>query len=86
MLPDWLHPPRSSSFPSGHSSAAAFATIIFWSWSPWAGALCGLVALAMGASRVIVRAHHRTDVLAGFLWGALLGALSLALLGDRLPT
>jgi undecaprenyl-diphosphatase len=85
MLPEWLHPPRSSSFPSGHSSAAAFATIIFWSWSPLAGATCGIVALAMGASRVIIRAHHRTDVLAGFLWGALVAGLVLAVLGDRLP-
>ncbi|MFW2383664.1 MAG: phosphatase PAP2 family protein [Acidimicrobiales bacterium] len=86
MLPDWLHPPRSSSFPSGHSSAAAFATVIFWSWSPVAGIVCGIVALAMGASRVIIRAHHRTDVLAGFVWGAILAALALAVLGDRLPT
>ncbi len=86
MIPDWLHPPRSSSFPSGHSSAAAFATVIFWSWSPPAGLLCGVVALAMGASRVIVRAHHRSDVLAGFLWGVVLAGVALAMVGDQLPT
>lgn len=86
MLPDWLHPPRSSSFPSGHSSAAAFATVIWWSWSPLAGLVALAVALAMGASRIIVRAHHRTDVAAGFIWGAALALLALALLGDRLPT
>lgn len=85
LLPDWLHPPRSSSFPSGHSSAAAFATVIFWSWSPIAGVVSGLVALAMGASRIIVRAHHRTDVIAGFLWGAILAAASIVVLGERLP-
>ena len=27
LTPSWLKPPRSSSFPSGHSSAAAFATV-----------------------------------------------------------
>ena len=85
MLPDWLHPPRSSSFPSGHSSAAAFATVIWWSWSPVAGVVALVVALAMGASRIIIRAHHRTDVVAGVLWGAGLAALTLAVLGDRLP-
>jgi undecaprenyl-diphosphatase len=84
-LPDWLHPPRSSSFPSGHSSAAAFATVIFWSWSPAAGVMCGFAALGMGASRVIVRAHHRTDVVAGFCWGAILAGAALVILGDRLP-
>lgn len=86
MLPDWLHPPRSSSFPSGHSSAAAFATVIWWSWSPVAGVIALLVSLAMGASRIIIRAHHRTDVAAGLIWGALLAFAALVLLGDRLPT
>lgn len=85
-LPGWLHPPRSSSFPSGHASAAAFATVIFWSWSPVAGVVCGLAALGMGASRVIIRAHHRSDVVAGFCWGAILAVVALVLLGDRLPT
>jgi undecaprenyl-diphosphatase len=85
MLPDWLHPPRSSSFPSGHSSAAAFAAVLWWSWAPIAGVAAALLASAMGASRIIIRAHHRTDVLAGLLWGAALAAAALAILGDRLP-
>ena len=86
MLPDWLHPPRSSSFPSGHSSAAAFATVIWWSWSPVAGIVALLLTVAMGASRIIIRAHHRTDVAAGLIWGAGLALLAIAVLGDRLPT
>lgn len=85
LLPDWLHPPRSSSFPSGHSSAAAFSTVIWWSWSPVAGAVSAILAAAMGASRIVLRAHHRSDVAAGWLWGALLGGLALAVLGDALP-
>lgn len=85
LLPDWLHPPRSSSFPSGHSSAAAFSAVIWWSWSPLAGVVVAILAAAMGASRIVLRAHHRSDVVAGWLWGALLGGLALALLGDALP-
>ncbi len=85
MLPSWLHPPRSSSFPSGHSSAAAFATVLFWAWSPVAGIVSAVVAMAMAASRVIIRAHHKTDVIAGLTWGALLAVASIQILGDRLP-
>ncbi len=84
MLPAWLHPPRSSSFPSGHSSASSFATVIWWSFSPITGVLCGAVALAMGLSRVLIRAHHKTDVLAGWIWGAVLGGTAVAVLGERL--
>ena len=86
MLPSWLHPPRSSSFPSGHSSAAAFATVIWWAYSPLAGVAAALVALLMGLSRVVLRAHYPSDVVAGLLWGAALAGLSLALFGGSLPS
>lgn len=85
-IPDWLHPPRSSSFPSGHSSAAAFSTVIWWAWSPVAGAICALVALAMGVSRTVIRAHHPSDVVAGFLWGGALAAACLYFGRDLLPS
>lgn len=85
MLPSWLHPPRSSSFPSGHSSAAAFATVIWWAYSPVAGVIAALLAVLMGLSRVVLRAHHPSDVTAGLLWGAVLAGLSLLLFGGALP-
>lgn len=84
-LPPWLHPPRSSSFPSGHSSSAAFAAVIWFSWSPILGSIAVVVALAMGLSRIIIRAHHPTDVAAGLLWGAGLAALALVVAGPWLP-
>ncbi|NNF53169.1 MAG: phosphatase PAP2 family protein [Acidimicrobiales bacterium] len=86
MVPTWLHPPRSSSFPSGHSSAAAFATVIWWAYSPVAGVAAALAALLMGLSRIVLRAHHPTDVVAGLLWGAALAGLSLAVFGGSLPS
>ncbi len=85
LLPGWLRPPRSSSFPSGHSSAAAFSTVLWWAWSPTTGLLCAVVAIAMGWSRIALRAHHTTDVLAGWVWGVILALGTLALLGDALP-
>ena len=86
MIPAWLHPPRSSSFPSGHSSAAAFATVIWWAFSPVAGVVAALVAALMGLSRIVLRAHHPSDVVAGFLWGAALAGVSLVLFGGSLPS
>jgi membrane-associated phospholipid phosphatase len=47
--------------------------------------LCAVVAIAMGWSRIVLRAHHTTDVLAGWVWGVILALGTLALLGDSLP-
>ncbi|SDM33459.1 undecaprenyl-diphosphatase [Oryzisolibacter propanilivorax] len=83
----------SHSFPSGHSAGtlafcAALAWLLWprlrraWRW-PAALALVGL-ALAVGVSRVLLRVHHASDVLAGWLlalaWLAcVLGAAEWAL-------
>lgn len=85
LVPGWLRPPRSSSFPSGHSSAAAFSTVLWWAWSPPIGLLGAVVAIAMGLSRVVLRAHHKSDVVAGWAWGVVLALGTLALFGDALP-
>lgn len=67
--------PSTSSFPSGHASAAAFAATLLAAHSPrWARpfwyALAGVVAL----SRAFVRIHHASDVLGGLATGLLLAA------------
>jgi membrane-associated phospholipid phosphatase len=85
LTPGWLTPPRSSSFPSGHSSAASFSTVILWAWNPAAGIASAVVMIAMATSRVVLRAHHRSDVLAGLLWGAILATVALLVAGDALP-
>lgn len=85
LIPTWLHPPRSSSFPSGHSSAAALSTVVWWAWSPVAGVICLVVAVSMGLSRIVLKAHHPSDVIAGLAWGAALGALCLVLARDLFP-
>jgi undecaprenyl-diphosphatase len=68
-----LRIPRTSSFPSGHSSAAFFAAtllghgrtrLIYY-------ALASIVA----SSRVYVKIHHASDVIAGAALGAVLGQL-----------
>ena len=73
--------PSTSAFPSGHASAAAFTATILSAWDgkrsrpPWWG-----LATIVGASRAYVRIHHASDVVAGALVGAGLGAIATRLL------
>lgn len=70
--PHNLRQPRTSSFPSGHASAAMVAAALL---SRHAGgpAWYGLAAV-VATSRVHVRIHHASDVVGGALVGAALGA------------
>lgn len=72
--------PSTSSFPSGHSSAAAFAATMLTAWDGrrW-GPVWYSVAGVVGVSRAYVRIHHASDVVGGFATGKLLG-----LVGRRL--
>ena len=69
-----LRTPRSSSFPSGHATSGFMAATLLADGSRppsvplWYG-LAGVVA----ASRVHVRIHHASDVVAGGLIGVLFG-------------
>ncbi len=72
-----LHPPITTSFPSGHSaSAAAFATGVTLE-SPWLGAAAIPLAAAVAGSRVYTGAHYPGDVIAGAALGAAMAALTL---------
>ena len=69
-----LRRPATSSFPSGHASAAAFVATVLTEWDgkrslPVWWSLAGIVA----TSRAYVRIHHASDVVAGFAVGAILG-------------
>jgi undecaprenyl-diphosphatase len=69
--------PDPFSFPSGHAAAAtAVAVTITWA-HPAAGALTLPLATAVCASRMALRVHHASDVLAGALLG-LGGAVGVA--------
>ncbi|HTW06479.1 MAG TPA: phosphatase PAP2 family protein [Acidimicrobiales bacterium] len=74
-----LRNPRTSSFPSGHASAAFFAAALLRDGSG-ARAYYPLAAI-VAASRVYVRTHHASDVVAGAALGAVLGELARPLAG-----
>ena len=72
--PHTLRQPLTSSFPSGHASAAAFAATLLSRRSRWAAAYWAL-AVVVAVSRIHVRIHHASDVVAGLGVGAALGAV-----------
>ena len=70
--------PLTSSFPSGHASAAAFTAVLLTAWdgprvAPLWWSLAGIVA----TSRAYVRIHHASDVVAGMATGAALGLVAV---------
>jgi undecaprenyl-diphosphatase len=72
--------PSTSSFPSGHASAAAFAATILtvWGGKRTAPLWFGLAAV-VGTSRAYVRIHHASDVVGGAAVGLALGAAAAPL-------
>jgi undecaprenyl-diphosphatase len=69
--------PSTSSFPSGHASAAAFTATVLTGWdgrrsAPLWWSLAGIVA----TSRAYVRIHHASDVVAGLAVGRVLGRVA----------
>jgi membrane-associated phospholipid phosphatase len=71
------HAPWTSSFPSGHAaSAAAFAAGATMEMPELAPGVL-VLALAVGASRVVTGVHYPSDVLAGFAIGAAAAASTL---------
>ena len=77
-----LRQPRTSSFPSGHASAAVVAASfltrdsgVLWRWPVRA------LAAVVATSRIHVRIHHATDVAAGAATGWVLVRVLRPLLG-----
>lgn len=66
--------PLSSSFPSGHATAAFCGATLLAEGDPlWP--LYYLVAIVVAASRVHVKIHHASDVVGGAIVGRFLGVL-----------
>ncbi len=66
--------PLTSSFPSGHASAATFAAITLIGWDGWRWApLWATMAATVAVSRPYVRIHHASDIVGGVAAGAVMG-------------
>lgn len=71
-LPYGMHVPVTSSFPSGHATAAFCAATMLGAGRRSAPAWYAL-ATAVAASRVYVRLHHASDVATGAVLGLAMG-------------
>jgi membrane-associated phospholipid phosphatase len=72
-----IRTPLTSSFPSGHASAAAFAAITLIRWDGAKSApLWGTLAATIALSRPYVRIHHASDILGGLVVGTGLAAVA----------
>jgi undecaprenyl-diphosphatase len=71
--PHPLRTPLTSSFPSGHASAAAVAIILLADGGDRLAPLYVATGSLVAASRVYVRIHHASDVLGGVVVGSVLG-------------
>jgi undecaprenyl-diphosphatase len=65
-----LHRPITSSFPSGHATAAFCAARLLGGGPGWY-----TLAAAVASTRVYVRLHHASDVAAGAAFGLVLGSV-----------
>lgn len=69
-----LRMPRTSSFPSGHATAAFCAAALLSEDDPLAPVYYFL-AVIVASSRVYVRIHHASDIVVGAAFGALVGRM-----------
>jgi undecaprenyl-diphosphatase len=73
--PHRIRRPHTSSFPSGHASSAFTAAVVLAQDDPLWPLYYG-VAVVVASSRVYVKMHHASDVLAGAALGIGLGTIA----------
>lgn len=77
IRPHALRTPSTSSFPSGHASSAFTAAGVLADRDPALAPLYYGVAVVVATSRIHVRIHHASDVVAGAALGMVLAKLAL---------
>lgn len=65
----------SFSFPSGHAASMAGLAVAVYALNPKWGALLFIMAFLTGVSRIVLGVHYPSDVVAGWILGAGVGAL-----------
>lgn len=77
--PHKLRQPKTSSFPSGHASAAMVAAALLSRHT--GGPAWYAVGAVVATSRIHVRIHHASDVAGGVVLGVALGAIARRVVG-----
>lgn len=74
--PHRLRTPRTSSFPSGHASAAFCAAAVLSAGGDPLWPVYYLIAIVVASSRSYVRIHHASDVLGGAVVGTVIAIVA----------
>jgi undecaprenyl-diphosphatase len=77
--PAGLRIPTTSSFPSGHASAAFCAAVLLSQRRPASAPVWFGLATVIALSRCYVRMHHASDIIVGGAIGAALGVVAIRL-------
>jgi undecaprenyl-diphosphatase len=78
--PHRLRTPSTTSFPSGHASAAFCAAVVLSGQDPRHRALWYAIASTVALSRPYVHIHHASDMVGGAIIGYAIGRLARAVL------
>jgi len=70
-----MHPPASHSFPSGHAATSFACATVIGATAPRLRVPLYALAALVAWSRVYVGVHYPLDVLAGAVWGLVVGLL-----------
>ena len=74
--PQTIEAPTSSSFPSSHAAMSAAAAVVLGDAIPFARLPLKLAAVSMAYTRVHLGVHHPSDVVAGYVLGAVTGRVA----------
>lgn len=81
-----INRPRFYSFPSGHTTASfTVVGVVLFRCSLFISIPILILASLIGFSRIYLRVHYLTDVVAGVLLGFLCGAISVIMFNAFLP-
>ena len=87
VKPLFAHP-ADNGFPSDHTALSMAVASLVWVQRRTVGAVLAVLALCVGAARVLAHVHHVQDIVAGAVIGvaaAAFGVLVWSLLSHRLP-
>jgi undecaprenyl-diphosphatase len=72
-VPTLVPEPHSHSFPSGHASSSFACAVVLASFAPRLRVWLYLLAAVIALSRLYVGVHYPLDVVAGAVWGVVVG-------------